>query len=250
VIRLSPETGFGYRYAMKRILFWLSIVALPLPLSAEEGELIFSDDFERSESQEEEDEPGKGWGTNSKGRAKGNKQVDLRDGAMYIYIHEEADHAVSVTQPFEFTDGAVGLKFLLEEKQDCLGLNFADLKEKSVHAGHLFVVRVKPDAVQIQDLKTGNMRLDFREARLAKKVTKEQKELVASKRKNIPHQVSVGEWHELLVEIAGDTATVTIDGKKVGEFASEGFAHPTKRLLRLAVPRNAVIDDVRIWRKK
>lgn len=237
---------------MKTTLLSLSVVsALGFSVLADEhGELIFSDDFERTESQETKDEPGNGWGTNSKSRAKGNKQVDLKDGAMRIFVHEEADHAVSVTQPFEFTDGAVGVKFLLEEKQDSLGLNFADLQEKSVHAGHLFVVRVKPDVVQIQDLKTGNMRLDFREARLAKKVTDEQKKRVASKTKNIPHEVSVGEWHDLLVEISGDTATVSIDGEKVGDFTSEGFAHPTKRMLRLAVPRNAVVDDVRIWRKK
>ena len=237
---------------MKTTLLSLSI-ASALGFSAfadEHGELIFSDDFERTESQETKDEPGNGWGTNSKGRAKGNKQVDLKDGAMRIFIHEEADHAVSVTQPFEFTDGAVGVKFMLEEKQDSLGLNFADLQEKSVHAGHLFVVRVKSDAVQIQDLKTGNMRLDFREARLAKKVTDEQKKLVASKTKNIPNEVSVGEWHDLLVEVTGDTATVSIDEKKVCDFTSEGFAHPTKRMLRLAVPRNVIVDDVRIWRKK
>ena len=29
------------------------------------GELVFQDDFERSESQEKKDEPGKGWATNS-----------------------------------------------------------------------------------------------------------------------------------------------------------------------------------------
>jgi hypothetical protein len=35
----------------------------------------------------------------------------------------------------------------------------------------------------------------------------------------------------------------------VGSLRSPGIAHPTKKLLRLAVPRNAVVDDVRIWRK-
>ena len=32
-----------------------------------------------------------------------------------IYIHETADHAVSVTHPAEFTDGTVALKFMLED---------------------------------------------------------------------------------------------------------------------------------------
>jgi hypothetical protein len=124
-------------------------------VSAEEhGTLIFQDDFERSESQEKTDAPGNGWGTNSKSRAKGNKQVDLKDGSMRIYIHAEADHAVSVTQPAEFTDGAVGLRFMLEDARDSLGLNFADLQFKEVHAGHLFAARVQADKVVLQDLKT------------------------------------------------------------------------------------------------
>lgn len=229
-----------------------TLFALSLPLAADDrGELIFSDDFERVESQEVKDEPGKGWGTNSKSRAKGNKQVDLRDGAMHIFIHAEADHAVSVTQPAPFTDGAVGLRFKLEDPKDQLGLNFADLEFKEVHAGHLFAARVEAKRVVCQDLKTGNMRLDIREARQAKKaLTDEQKAALTGKEKVFPRATALGEWHDLLVSVTGDEITVTIDGGEVGRFSSPGIAHPTKRLLRLSVPRNAVVDDVKIWRKK
>lgn len=231
--------------------FFLFSHSLPTLSVADDGELIFSDDFERSESQETQDEPGKGWGTNSKSRAKGNKQVDLRDGAMYIYIHSEADHAVSVTQPAVFTDGAVGLRFKLEDAKDSLGLDFADLECKEVHAGHLFVAKVDPKKVVCQDLKTGNMRLDIRETRLAKEtLSEEQKEALKGKDKSFPRETSVGEWHDLLVSVAGDELSVEVDGKKVGSLSAPGIAHPTKRLLRLSVPHNAVVDDVKIWRKK
>jgi len=47
----------------------------------------------------------------------------------------------------------------------------------------------------------------------------------------------------------GALRVVTIDGTEVGRFSSPGIAHPTKRLLRLSVPRNAVVDDVKISRK-
>ena len=117
------------------------------------GTIIFEDDFNRNESQEEKDEPGKGWKTNSEKRAKGNKQVDLKDGAMHIFIHEEADHGVSVVHDAGFTDGAVELRFKLEAKGDSLGLNFADLKYKEVHAGHLFAARIHLHQVILQDLK-------------------------------------------------------------------------------------------------
>lgn len=241
---------------MKQPLLVLSLFLFVLLLSGpslrgeEKGELIFSDDFERSESQEKTDEPGNGWGTNSKSRAKGNKQVDLRDGAMYIYIHETADHGVSVTQTAEFTDGAVTLRFLLEDPKDSLGLNFADLQYKEVHAGHLFVAKVSPKQVTLQDLKTGNMDLKMREARQAGTLSKEQKALLDGKMKKFPVDLEVGAWHDLEVSVSGETLRVVIDGEEVGRFASEGIAHPTKRMLRLAVARNAVVDDVRIWKKK
>lgn len=212
-------------------------------------ELIFEDDFERVESQEEKDEPGNGWGTNSRTRAKGNKQVDLRDGAMHIYIHEEADHGVSVTQPAEFKDGAVQLRFKLEDKKDSLGLNFADLKYKKVHAGHLFVVKVSTRDVQLQDLKTGNMDLAMRDARKANTLTDDQKELLKTKSKKVSNELETSTWYDLLVRVDGNNLSVEIGGEKIGTFSSEGIAHPTKRLLRLAVPKNAVVDDVKIWRK-
>lgn len=222
---------------------------MPLLMAADEGEIIFEDDFERSESQEESDEPGNGWGTNSKSRAQGNKQVDLRDGAMYIYIHEKADHGVSVTQPAEFTDGSVSLRFMLEGEKDGLGLNFADPKFKDVHAGHLFAARISTKQVLLEDLKTGKMGKEFYDARKAGSLTDEQKEALKGKDTKIPHRLETGKWYDLLVEIESDTITATIDGKEVGSFQSAGIAHPTKRLLRLAVPRNAVVDDIKIRRK-
>ncbi|MCH1408671.1 MAG: LamG domain-containing protein [Verrucomicrobiales bacterium] len=214
------------------------------------GELIFSDDFERAESQEEKDEPGNEWGTNSRKRAKGNKQVDLVDGTMRIFIHEEADHAVSVTHPFEFTDGAVALRFKLEDEGDSIGLNFADLKEKSVHAGHLFMVKISPKQVQINDLKTGNMKLEIRTARQSKSLNEEQTKMLQKKQVKFPHKTTVGEWHDVLVQVAGETFTLSLDGEEVGSFTSPGIAHPTKRMLRLSVPKNVVVDDVKFWRKK
>jgi hypothetical protein len=237
---------------MKRITAPLLALALaPALFAADLGKLIFKDDFNRSESQEKTDEPGNGWGTNSRSRAKGDKQVDLADGAMRIFISPQADHAVSVTQPMEFTDGAVTLRFMLEHADDSLGLNFADLQCKEVWAGHLFAARISPTKVLFQDLKTGNMRLDIQTARKAKqKLTDEQQQAIKGKEKTIPNPVEIGKWHDLLVKIEGDQLSVSIDGKLIGSHRSPGIAHPTKRMLRLAVPRNAVVDDLSIWRKK
>lgn len=240
------KTSFNLRFAVltTTVLFAISLQAV------DKGKLIFSDDFERNESQEKTDEPGNGWGTNSKSRAKGNKQVDLKDGAMYIYIHKEADHGVSVTHPAEFKDGTVELKFMLENPQDTLGLDFADLQCKEVHAGHLFKVTAGVKKVDIDDMKSGIMNLKFEEAKKAKTLTDEQKKFLATTKKSFPVKLETGKWYALVVQITGDKVSVTIDGKVAGEFSSEGFAHPTKKMLRLAVPKKAVVDDVKIYREK
>ena len=67
--------------------------------AGEATKLLFEDDFQRSESQEDREELGNGWGTNSKKRAGGNKQVDLRDGALFIAsVHEAYDSKIPNTR--------------------------------------------------------------------------------------------------------------------------------------------------------
>jgi hypothetical protein len=235
---------------MTVLIHFLGFLSSVTPASTDLGELIFQDDFERAELQEERDEPGNGWATNSAKRAQGDKQVDLKDGTMRIYISPRADHAVSVTHPFEFRNGSVALRFLLEDKKDSLGLNFADLNFKGVHAGHLFVVRIYSNRVEITDLKTGVMRKDIRETRKAKKaLSEEQKHALKGKSKRFEKVTATGKWHNLLVTVSEDQLSLELDGEQVGSFTSSGIAHPTKQMLRLSVPQNVVVDDVRLWKK-
>ena len=225
---------------MKPLLVAAFVLGLSLPVSAgDRGELIFEDDFERSESQEEKDEPGNEWTTSSDKTAGGRKQVDLRDGAMHMHTAEGANHAVSTRHEFSFEDGSIGMRFRLDNDGDRLQLNFADMKLKTVHAGHLFDVTVSLEKVYFEDKKTGSMDLEIRKARTAGTLSKEQQEMLKQKKKWIDHSIAKGEWHDLLVQVSGDTITVEIDGTEVGSFASEGFAHPTKGLLRLLVPGEA-----------
>lgn len=215
------------------------------------GQLIFEDTFERNESQEKKDEPGNEWTTSSERTANGHKQVDLRDGVVYIHTHESANHNISFRHEFAFTDGTVGLRFKLENEGDKLQLNFADMKLKTVHAGHLFDVTVSLGNVYFEDKKTGRMDLKIRAAIKSGSLPKEQQALLLkTKRKSAKHSIEKGAWHDLLVHVEGDKISVEIDGKKAGSFQSKGFAHPTKGLLRLLVPGHAVVDDVKIWRKK
>ena len=60
---------------------WLFISTLQ---AEERGRLIFEDNFNRNELQEDKEEVGNGWSTNSASRAGGHKQADLRDGTLHI----------------------------------------------------------------------------------------------------------------------------------------------------------------------
>lgn len=236
------------KYLLRACLLLISLGLIPAVVDADErGTLIFEDDFERNESQETKDEIGNGWGSNSEKRAKGNKQVDLKNGAMYIYLHKDADHGVSVTHPAEFQNGSVELKFMLEHEKDTLGLNFADLAFKEVWAGHLFKVIVGVNQTEVTDLKTGVMDLKIRKLRQAKELTSAQQAELKTKTKRFPHKLKTGKWYTVAANIHGDTLTVSIDGEKVGAFSSEGIAHPTKRMLRLSIRRNVVVDDLKIY---
>jgi hypothetical protein len=212
-----------------------------------ERTLVFEDNFDRNESQEVKDEPGNGWKTNSEKRAKGNKQVDLKNGAMYIFCHAEADHGVSVVHDAPFKDGCVEIKFMLENEKDTLGLNFADLKFKEVHAGHLFKVTIGTKYFELADFKTGRMDLEIRKAAKAKTLTDEQKDLLKTKKKRFKHKLKTGKWYSAVVTVKGKTLALAIDGKELGTFSSEGIAHPTKRTLRLAVNKKATVDDLKVY---
>lgn len=240
---------------MKRINFLTFLVtgalAIPQASAGDFGELIFQDTFDRSESQEFKDEPGNGWTTSSDRTAKGHKQIDLRDGHVYIYTHAEANHATSFRHAFDFKDGTIGLRFMFEDEDDALTLNIADMELKSVWAGHLFKVTLGTRDIKFTDQKTGEMDLAIREARReGTTITEDQRGLLSAKTISFPNALETNRWYQVHATVIGDELRCSIDGKGVGSFKSEGFAHPTKRLLRLLVPKNAYVDDVKIWRKR
>ena len=230
---------------------YLFFIILTLTVTAEQkfGELIFKDDFERSESQEEKDELGNGWTTSSDKTAYGNKQVDLRDGHMYIYTHKKAWHATSVRHTFEFKDGTLGLKLKFDDQKDSIKLNFTDMNEKTVHAGHLFNVDISPSKVQFSDLKTGVMNLKIRKARKNKTLTPDQQKELKTKNKSYPYKLETGKWHQVHATIKGNEVSCTINGRFIGSFKSAGIAHENKTMIRLLVPKNIHVDEIRIWRR-
>ena len=212
------------------------------------GTLLIEDNFNRNESDESREMIGNGWSTNSRTRAKGQKQADLRDGALHITRAKVADHGVSVVHEADFRDATIQCRFRLGEADD-LGINIADMKEKSVHAGHICLARIRLNRLEITDLKTGRMKIEHRDAKKDGKETAAMKKLVNSKSGYFDLRLAADEWHTLSVRINGDSMTVRINGDIAGEFTSSGIGHPTKSRVRLAVNRSAWVDDFRLWRQ-
>ncbi|HEX4148331.1 MAG TPA: hypothetical protein VHY20_05060 [Pirellulales bacterium] len=215
----------------------------------EHGTLLFEDDFDRDEAAADKEAIGNGWTTNSAWRAKGKKQVDLADGAMHVTRAAEADHAVAIFHDAALENGAVQLKFKLQRGDD-LSVDFVDRELKEVHAGHLCVARITLKDVSLRDSKTGVMDNKIRERRLAGDKSPELAALLKTKSASFPVDLTADAWHRLLVVVEGDQMRVTIDGKPIGEFKSEGVAHPTKRIITLGVGKNAWVDEVKVWKTK
>lgn len=221
------------------------------------GELIFEDHFERNESQETKDEPGNGWTTSSdKNRAaKGGKTVDLRDGTMHIATPQGAHHGISVRHGFSFTDGTISVRVKLHDKDDRLRLNFADLPPENVgvnHLGakHLFDAIITLDLVSFEDKIGGVLIPAIRENKKNGTLTKEQKKFLATKYESFRVTLEPDRWYTFTVHIDGDKISAHLDNKFIGDLRSEGFANPTKTLMRMLVRSTVTIDDFMVWRRK
>ncbi|MBK8093373.1 MAG: DUF1080 domain-containing protein [Verrucomicrobiaceae bacterium] len=232
---------------MKTALFALCL--LNQLLVAAEPTLLFSDDFARDEKTPGKEDIGNGWTTNSPWRAKGHQQVDLKDGIMHVTKHAEADHGVAIFHNAAFQDGIVELRFNLSAGDD-LGVDFVDRELKSVHAGHLCLARVTNKALTIMDSKTGGMDNKIRERRQAGDKSPELAALLKTKTKTFKLDLKPGDWHTLHITITASTMAVKIDGQDIGTFTSEGIAHPTKRMITLAVNKSTQVDDVKVWKTR
>ena len=213
---------------MKRILPLL-ILSIATTLSFAEKpagsypRTIFSDDFSSGSF-------GPRWGHYKSGSV-------VKDGVLVGTTPEGSDHSAVDSVKFDAEkDLEVSVKFkFVSEKAKSFNVWFDDKDYKDSHAGHICNVSVAPAAVSIGDAKTGNFRNDIYEKKKAvpPTLTAEDKAMLATKNKTLPVKLSLGDWHLLDVQTKGDEISVSIDGKAVGSFKSEGVAHDHKTLVSL-----------------
>jgi hypothetical protein len=184
---------------------------------------IFSDDFSGTGF-------GPRWGHYKSGSV-------VKDGVLVGITPEGSDHSAVDSVKFDpERDLEVSVKFrFASEKAKSFNVWFDDKDFKGSHAGHICNVNVSPAAVNIGDAKTGNFRNDIYEKKKAvpSTLTAEDKEMLKTKNKSLPVKVTLQDWHTLLIQTKNDEVSVSIDGKAVGSFESEGVGHDHKTLVSL-----------------
>ena len=194
---------------------------------------IFADDFSGEGF-------GKRWGHYKSGSV-------VRGGVLVGITPENSDHNAVDNVTFDpERDLEVSVKFrFVSDKAKGFNVWFDDKKFPGSHAGHICSVNVSPKVVAIGDAKTGNFRNDIYEKKkqTPSALTAEDKAMLATKNKSLPVSLSLTDWHTLIVRTEGNEVQVTIDGKVVGSFTSEGVGHETKNLVSLTTNKVDVEYD-------
>lgn len=184
---------------------------------------IFADDFSSNAF-------GPRWGHYKSGSV-------VKDGMLVGITPEGSDHSAVDSVKFDAErDLEVSVKFrFVSEKAKSFNVWFDDKDFKGSHAGHIFSVSVSPAAVNIGDAKTGNFRNDIYEKKKAvpSTLTAEDKAMLATKNKSLPVKFTLQDWHTLSITTKNDEVAVSIDGKRLGSFKSEGVGHDHKTLVSL-----------------
>lgn len=198
---------------------------------------IFSDDFSGSDF-------GPRWG-----HYKSSSVV--KDGVLVGITGEGSDHSAVENIKFDGErDLQVSVKFrFVSDKAKSFNVWFDDKNYKGSHAGHICQAIISPTGVNLADAKTGGFDLKngLYERKKANTLTAEEKEMLKAKATRVPVKFSLQDWHTLVVQTKGDEISVSIDGKPVGSFKSEGVAHDTKSLVSLTTnPIDVHYDDFSI----
>jgi hypothetical protein len=175
----------------------------------------------------------------------------VKDGMLIGITGEGSDHSAVDNIKFDGErDLEVSVKFrFVSDKAKSFNVWFDDKNYKGSHAGHICQATISPTGINLADAKTGGFDLKngLYERKKANTLTNEEKEMLKTKASRIPTKISLKDWHTLVVRTKDDEITVTIDGKPVGSFKSEGIAHDTKSLVSLTTnPIDVHYDDFSI----
>ena len=225
------------------VAFAADLPAIPASPIGKKKELLFSDDFERTELAPK-------WSsvvptfTVENGALKGTQtRVDTpaADGKPAIVGHQAVAGSDVPTK-----DSIVECKFKFSGA-NAVSVEFDDRKFTGSHYGHICYARITPKGISVADQKEGSMRNDIYEMKDPSQ-KEERNKLQQGRSAFFPVTVEADKWHDLIVETIDDAMRVTLDGKAVAYLKSPGIAHPTKSKIELGCGgKDGFFDDLKIW---
>ena len=91
------------------------------------------------------------------------------------------------------------------------------------------------------------MNLVLRERRQSGDKSNELKNLIGKTENSVAINLKHDSWHEMILQLKGDTVKVYLNSVFQLEHQSPGFAHPTKRNIAVSVPKDVTIDMFQVW---
>lgn len=204
------------------------------PSLGKKGELLFSDDFERTELGD--------WKVII-------PRFKVEEGVL-VATQERDDHGAvgRVYKPMK--DVIVSFRFKLAGSPG-FNLVFDDKNHKGSHAGHICRVAVVKNQIRLGDDKEGVMRNDIFAMRKDPSAKAKADELLEGRGSKAKVTVESEKWYSMTIEVKGEEMRASLDGTALIYLKSPGIAHPTKESIHFTVNgTGAHFDDVRIWKVK
>ena len=211
--------------------------SIPAEPTATKKELLFSDDFERTELT-------KPWVivvptfSLENGTLKGTQMrydAPAADGKPVVKAHQAV-----IGNDIPTKDSVIEFRFKLGGAQSVTA-EFDDRKFNGSHYGHLCMARIAAKGITLTDQKG---------LAVARPADAKGEPPAPAGRKNVtfPLELDADTWHTFMLETVNDTMRASIDGKAVAFLQSPGIAHPTKSKVEFGcMGKDGFFDDLKIW---
>lgn len=216
---------------------------IPAEPIAQKKELLFADDFERTELNKHKSTE-KAWAivvptfSVENGTLKGTQMrydTEAKDGKPAVKGHQAV-----IGNDIPTKDSIIEFRFKLGGAQSVTA-EFDDRKFNGSHYGHLCMARIAADKIILVDQK------GLAVAR-PEGATGEPPAPKGRKNVTFPLNLDPQTWHTFMLETVNDTMRATIDGKPVAFLQSPGIAHPTKSKVEFGcMGKDGFLDDLKIW---
>ncbi len=216
---------------------------IPSEPIAKKKELLFSDDFERTDL-------GQAWKivvptfSIENGTLKGT-QMRFDTPAVEATADAPAKPAVKghqavIGNEIPTKDSIIEFRFKLGGAQSVTA-EYDDRKFNGSHYGHICMARIAADKITLSDQK--GLAVARPEGAIG-----EPPPHTGGKNAAFPLTLDPATWHTFMLETVNDTMRASIDGKPVAFLQSPGIAHPTKSKVEFGcMGKDGFFDDLKVW---